>query len=243
VLTGLINPGNLALLIIVADVAAAVSYFVVIISRRHVTDTERSRVIAFIPLFIASIALWSLYQQQFTVLTDDSDQRLDRFIGGFENAGALGAVDQSGVHHRPLRRVRGHLDAARPPPAGHTAEVRSGHHDHGPGLPAVPAVRGGGPNSTPLLALIGIVLGVHLAELLRSPVGLSVTTKLALEAFHTQMVALFSASAPEIPNVVICRRIDIRISTRFSGVMPASASRCRSAAHHFAAISFGSEAT
>ena len=70
-----------------------------------------------------------------------------------------------------------------------TAEVRSGHHDHGPGLPAVPVVRGGH-NSIPLLALIGIVLVYTLAELLLSPVGLSVTTKLAPEAFHTQMVAL-----------------------------------------------------
>ena len=49
----------------------------------------------------------------------------------------------------------------------------------------------GGPNSTPLLALIGIVLVYTLAELLLSTVGLSVTTKLAPEAFHTQMVALF----------------------------------------------------
>jgi dipeptide/tripeptide permease len=73
-----------SLLIIVAVVAAAVSYFVVIISSRHVTDTERSRVFAFIPLFIASVACWSLDQQQFTVLTIYSDQRLDRFIGGFE---------------------------------------------------------------------------------------------------------------------------------------------------------------
>jgi POT family proton-dependent oligopeptide transporter len=32
------------------------------------------------------------------------------------------------------------------------------------------------------------------AELLLSPVGLSVTTKLAPEAFHTQMVALFFLS-------------------------------------------------
>ena len=39
---------------------------------------------AFIPLFIASVAFWSLYQQQFTVVTIYSDQRLDRFIGGFE---------------------------------------------------------------------------------------------------------------------------------------------------------------
>ena len=46
---------------------------VVVVSSRHVTDTERSRVFAFIPLFIASIAFWSLYQQQFTVLTINSD--------------------------------------------------------------------------------------------------------------------------------------------------------------------------
>ena len=39
---------------------------------------------AFIPLFIASVAFWSLYQQQFTEFTIYSDQRLDRFIGGFE---------------------------------------------------------------------------------------------------------------------------------------------------------------
>ena len=194
VLTGLINLGNLALLIIVAVVAAAVSYFVVIIPSRPVTDKERSRVFAFIPLFIARAAFWSLYQQQFTALTIYSDQRLDRFIGGFEMPVPLGAVDQPGVHHRPLRRVRDDLDEARPPPAGHTGEVRSGHHDHGPGLPAVPAVRGGGPNSTPLLALIGIELVFTLAELLLSTAGLSVTTKLAPEAFHTQMVALFYLS-------------------------------------------------
>jgi proton-dependent oligopeptide transporter, POT family len=52
----------------------------------------------------------------------------------------------------------------------------------------------GRPNSTPLLALIGIVLVFTLAELLLSPVGLSVTTKLAPEAFHTQMVATFYLS-------------------------------------------------
>ena len=53
---------------------------------------------------------------------------------------------------------------------------------------------GGGPNSTPLLALVGIVLVFTVAELLLSPVGLSVTTKLAPAAFHTQMVALFYLS-------------------------------------------------
>ncbi|MCA2219041.1 hypothetical protein [Jidongwangia harbinensis] len=53
---------------------------------------------------------------------------------------------------------------------------------------------GGGPNTAPLTALIGILLVFTIAELLLSPVGLSLSTKLAPRAFHTQMVALFFLS-------------------------------------------------
>lgn len=53
---------------------------------------------------------------------------------------------------------------------------------------------GGGPHSAPLLALVGILFVFTIAELLLSPVGLSVSTKLAPEAFRTQMVALFFLS-------------------------------------------------
>jgi proton-dependent oligopeptide transporter, POT family len=53
---------------------------------------------------------------------------------------------------------------------------------------------GGGANSTPLLAIVGILFVFTVAELLLSPIGLSVSTKLAPERFHTQMVALFFLS-------------------------------------------------
>jgi POT family proton-dependent oligopeptide transporter len=53
---------------------------------------------------------------------------------------------------------------------------------------------GGGPNSAPLLGLAGILLVFTLAELMLSPVGLSLATKLAPEVFKTQMVALFFLS-------------------------------------------------
>ena len=49
-------------------------------------------------------------------------------------------------------------------------------------------------NSAPLLGLVGVIFVFTIAELLLSPVGLSLTTKLAPEAFHTQMVALFFLS-------------------------------------------------
>lgn len=50
------------------------------------------------------------------------------------------------------------------------------------------------PNSTPLIGLAGILLLFTWAELFISPIGLSVTTKLAPEAFRTQMLALFFLS-------------------------------------------------
>ena len=53
---------------------------------------------------------------------------------------------------------------------------------------------GGGPNSAPLLGLVGVLFVFTVAELLLSPVGLSVSTKLAPATFHTQMVALFFLS-------------------------------------------------
>jgi POT family proton-dependent oligopeptide transporter len=53
---------------------------------------------------------------------------------------------------------------------------------------------GGGANSTSLLAFTGILFVLTIAELLLSPVGLSLSTKLAPKAFQTQMVALFFLS-------------------------------------------------
>jgi POT family proton-dependent oligopeptide transporter len=52
------------------------------------------------------------------------------------------------------------------------------------------------PHSAPLLMLVGILFVFTIAELLLSPVGLSVATKLAPAVFRTQMIALlFLASA------------------------------------------------
>src|SRR5690606_14578678 len=52
----------------------------------------------------------------------------------------------------------------------------------------------GGEGSTPLLAIVGILLVFTVAELLLSPIGLSAATKLAPARFKTQMVALFFLS-------------------------------------------------
>jgi POT family proton-dependent oligopeptide transporter len=52
----------------------------------------------------------------------------------------------------------------------------------------------GGEHQASLLALAGILLVFTLAELFISPVGLSLSTKLAPQRFTTQMVALYFLS-------------------------------------------------
>jgi POT family proton-dependent oligopeptide transporter len=50
------------------------------------------------------------------------------------------------------------------------------------------------PNSAPLLGLIGVIFVFTNAELLISPISLSLSTKLAPKVFETQMVALLFLS-------------------------------------------------
>ena len=47
------------------------------------TALERSRVRAFIPLFVANVVFWALFQQIFTILAVYSDERMDWNIFGW----------------------------------------------------------------------------------------------------------------------------------------------------------------
>ncbi|MFF2050663.1 peptide MFS transporter [Leifsonia sp. NPDC058194] len=194
VLTGVITAQNLALVVIALTIAAAVAYFAVILSSRLVNGEERSRIVAFIPLFITNAAFWSLYQQQFTVLTIYSDERLDRNLFGWEF---------------PVSWVQSINPVFIIILSGVFAAIWTKWGDKQPSTPLKFAAgtilmglafwlflfwAGGGKNSTPLLAIVGILFAFTVAELLISPVGLSASTKLAPRAFQAQMVALYFLS-------------------------------------------------
>jgi POT family proton-dependent oligopeptide transporter len=192
VIVGLVNAQNLGLIVIVVTALAAVAYFVVILS--SVAGEERSRVVAFIPLFLVSAAFWSIYQQQFTVITIYSDERLDRTLFGWEfpvswvqSINPVFIIVLSGVFAALWTRL-GSRQPSTPLKFGlGTAGVGLGF------LLFLPFVSTG-ENGTPLVALALILLVFTVSELLLSPVGLSVSTKLAPERFRTQMVALFFLS-------------------------------------------------
>ncbi len=193
-LVGVITTGNLSDVVVIATIVAAIGYFTLILSSRQITSTERSRVIAFIPMFLASAAFWSLFQQQFTVVPIYADQFLDRDVFGWQfppswvqSINPVFIIVFSGVFAAMWTKLG-------PRQPSSPMKFAAGTTIMGLAFLAFLPFSDGQSNGTPLIALVFILLLFTFAELFLSPVGLSLSTKLAPQAFHAQMVALFFLS-------------------------------------------------
>ncbi len=223
--SGVLSAARLASIVVVLSAVAAVAYFALILGSSRITAVERRRVLSFIPMFVASAAFWSLYQQQFTVVTIYSDQRLDRTIFGWQLpvsfvqsinpifiillAGAFAALWTTLGPRQPSTPIK----------------FAAGTAVMGVAFLLFLPMAGGGPNSAPLLGLIGVLLVFTIAELLLSPVGLALSTKLAPQAFRTQMVALFflSVALGTAASGVLARFYSADHERAYFGVLGASA--------------------
>ena len=188
----LITSENLKWIIVAVVIVSTIAYFTVILANKTLTKVERSRVFSFMPLFLASAVFWSLFQQQFTVVALYADKRLDRHIFGWE-------MPPSWVSSiNPIFIII---------LAGAFAALWTKWGDRQPGTPVkfsvalmvmglayLTFIPFAGMASVPLMAMVLILFLFTVAELLLSPVGLSLATKLAPAAFQTQMVALFFLS-------------------------------------------------
>jgi POT family proton-dependent oligopeptide transporter len=193
---GLIRIDNLAGIIVLASAAAAVAYFIVMLTSSRVTKDERLRVVAFIPLFIASAAFWALYQQQFTVITVFANDQLNLNLFGWtmpvawvQSINPVFIILLSGAFAALWTKL-GTRQPSTP------IKFAMGVIGVGIGFLLFLPIAHSAAHSAPLMALVGILFVFTISELLISPVGLSAATKLAPQAFRTQMIALlFLASA------------------------------------------------
>jgi proton-dependent oligopeptide transporter, POT family len=188
----LITAENLKWVIVAVVIAATVGYFAVILANKTLTGTERSRVYSFMPLFLASAVFWSLFQQQFTVVALYADKRLDRNVFGWE----MPASWVTSINPVFIIILAGVFAAiwtkwgARQP----GSPVKFSVSLMVMGLAYLAFIPFAGMAAVPMLAIVFILLLFTVAELMLSPVGLSLATKLAPAAFQTQMVALFFLS-------------------------------------------------
>ena len=190
---GVITAGRLSNIVIGISLVAAIGYFALILSDKDVKGAERSRIFAFIPLFICNVVFWSLYQQQFTVVTIYADKRLDRNLFGWDMP-----VSWVNSINPIFIIVLAGVFAALWTKLGDRQPITPFKFGAGTALMGVAFFAflpmPGGENTAPLLGIVGILLLFTLAELLISPVGLSATTKLAPKKFATQMVGLYFLS-------------------------------------------------
>ncbi|MFB0836194.1 peptide MFS transporter [Arthrobacter halodurans] len=190
--TGVVTTENLAMTIAYVVIAASIAYFVVILGSRKVSGIERKRVTAFIPLYVASAAFWALFQQQFTFIAVYSEERLDRNLFGWEMpASWVQSINPVFiiVFAAVFAALWTRMGTRQPSTA-----LKFGGALVIIGIAYLIFIPLESLETTPLLALVGILLLCTWAELLLSPIGLSVATKLAPAAFTTQMVALFFLS-------------------------------------------------
>ncbi len=193
-LVGVITIRRLSDIVVGVTLVAAVALFAVMLSSKRITATERSRVVSFIPMFIASAVFWSLFQQQFTVVALYADERLNLSLFGWQmppswvqSINPIFIIIFAGVFAAMWTRL-----GSRQPTT--PIKFALGTSFMGVAFLLFLPYAGGGANSTPLLWLVFILFWFTMAELLMSPVGQSLSTKLAPEAFHTQMIALFFLS-------------------------------------------------
>ena len=190
-ITRLVRLDNLSQVTTGLIIIASIGYFTAMLRSPKVDAHERTRVRAFIPLFIANAVFWSLFQQIFTVLAVYSDDRMDWNIFGWKAPSSwIGSIEPIWVIAlSPVFAIMWTKLGRRAP----TTPRKFAYGVIGMGLAFMLFLTMAGTEgrSVPALAVLGFLGAFAVAELMLSPIGLSVTTQLAPNAFRAQMMALY----------------------------------------------------
>ncbi len=194
VLAGVITAAKLSTVVVAVCAVAAVAYFVVILTSRKITAVERSRVLSFIPLFAANAAFWSLFQQYFTVVEIYADRRTDKYVFGWDipTEWVISFDPVFIILLAPVFALLWTKLGARQPST--PIKFALGNVVIGLAFLLFLPWSAGVGATTPLLVVAFIVLVFAIGELLISPVGLSLATKISPKVFRSQTVALYFLS-------------------------------------------------
>ena len=189
--TGLVKLANLSQVTTGVIIVASIAYFAVMLTSSKVEPVERTRVRAFIPLFIANAVFWSLFQQIFTVLAIYSDERMNWSIFGWTAPSSwIGSIEPVWIILlSPVFAIMWTRLGNRAPTT--PRKFAYGVIGMGAAFLLFLPMAGTEGKAVPALLVLFILAAFAISELLLSPIGLSVTTKLAPEAFRAQMMALY----------------------------------------------------
>ncbi|HJA73575.1 MAG TPA: peptide MFS transporter [Candidatus Limosilactobacillus faecipullorum] len=206
---GQLNITNVINIITIIAIALPIIYFIMMLNSKKVTKVERSRVIAYIPLFIAAAIFWGIEESGSVVLALFAEQRTILHIGGWHfAAGNFQTLNPLFIMILTPFFVWLWSKWKRQPSApGKFAAgmVIAGLSYMWMALPGI--IHGTTAGRVSPLWLVGSWFIVEIAEMLISPIGLSVTTKLAPKAFQSQMMSMWflADSAGQAVNAQIVK--------------------------------------
>ncbi|WP_312472498.1 peptide MFS transporter [Neobacillus sp.] len=196
-------------LVTILGVLIPTIYFVVMYRSPKTTAVERSRIIAYIPLFIASVMFWSIQEQGSSILANYADERTQLNFAGihispawFQSLNPLFIVIFAPIFAWMWVKLGKRQPTI--PQKFSFALLFSGVSFL---VILLPAYLGGSDALVNPLWLVLSYLICVFGELCLSPVGLSATTKLAPAAFSAQTMSLWflSNAAAQALNAQIVR--------------------------------------
>lgn len=207
--TGYLTFKSFANLILILAIIIPTLYFIVMYRSSKTTKVERSRLLAYIPLFIASVMFWAIQEQGSTILASYADTRTQLNFAGikispawFQSLNPLFIITLAPVFAWLWVKL-GKKEPTIPQKFA-LALLFAGLSFI---VILLPAYFGGTDSLVNPLWLVLSYFIVVLGELCLSPVGLSATTKLAPAAFSAQTMSLWflSSAAAQALNAQVVR--------------------------------------
>lgn len=196
ILTGWLTFDMFIKLVGVLGLLIPTAYFIVMYRSPNTTTVERSRILAYIPLFIAAIMFWAIQEQSSTVLASYADKRTQLEFAGFrispawfQSLNPLFIITLAPVFAGLWLKL-----GKRQPTIPQKFSLGLLFAGLSFLVILVPSYFGGSDSLVNPLWLVLSYLIVVLGELCLSPVGLSATTKLAPAAFTAQMMSMWFLS-------------------------------------------------
>ncbi|MCI1986063.1 MAG: oligopeptide:H+ symporter [Lactobacillus sp.] len=204
---GKLNITNVILLITVIAVILPIVYFVMMLTSDKVTKTERSHVLAYIPLFLAAVIFWAIEESGSVILAMFAEQRTILHLGAWHfQASNFQTLNPLFMMIFTPFFVRLWSNWKNQPTE--TGKFAGGLLFAGVSylFMTLPGLLYGTSGRVSPLWLVGSWFFVEIGEMLISPIGLSITTKLAPKAFSGQMMSMWfmaNATAQAINSQIV----------------------------------------
>ncbi len=192
-LVGQLNIENIINMVTVLAFIVPIAYFVIMLKSKEVTSKEKKKVQAYIPLWIAAVAFWSIEESGSVVLALFAAQRTVLHIGGWHYSAANFQV-LNPLFIMILTPIFVWLwnnwkNQPSSPKKFSGGLIFAGASYIWMALPGI--IHGTTAGKVSPFWLVGSWFICMIGEMLLSPIGLSVTARLAPKAYSSQMMSLW----------------------------------------------------